>query len=128
MTSLDSFTAGPPRLDNPGPPATITRSLGPLTVYVQGGASTSETPWLALVVVNAQFRLGQMLISAKDLARFGRFPVALWDSIHKRWAKRRTLKKAQLLGLVKADDPGLDELGIERWSPPFKSGLIAVGV
>lgn len=129
MKSLADLALSEPtrQVGDPGKPPTYTRQLGPLTVFVQG-QTTSSVPWLALVLLNGQPRLGRLPITAKDIGSLTRFPVQLWDFHHERWAKKRTLDRGRLLGLVRADDPGLNELGIERWKSEPKSRLIAIGV
>lgn len=112
--------------DTPDPATnSITRTWGPLTVYTFGIGGT--VPWLAVALVNGTFRIGQLRSPISSIRTMRRFSVALWDHHHKRWANQRVLHRDRLLGLVKADDPGLDELGIDRWVEPVKSKLIVVG-
>lgn len=92
------------------------------------GKHKSAAPWLVAMILNGRDRIGQIETPVSDLGVLARFSARLWDAHHSRWAAQRSFPKVRMYGLVRADDPGLDELGIERWREPVKSKLIVVGM
>lgn len=104
----------------------VTRTLGPLTIYCQAPLK-STAPWLVMILLNGDYRLGQLVTPVRDVFKMARFSARLWDRHHARWANRRQFVRDRLVGLVRADDEGLDSVGVERWREPVKSRLIVVG-